>query len=118
MVETKKSDDNIMGALSYLLGIITGVVMYVMYKDKSKFVAFHGMQSIILGVAVFVVWIVVVVVGMILMFIPVLGWLIDIILWLGTILIIFGIWVFMMFKAYSGEKYKLPFIGDMAEKYA
>jgi len=118
MAEAKKSDDNLMGALAYLLGIITGVIMYVMYKDKSKFVAFHGMQSIILGITVLVVWIAVVVVGMVLMFIPFLGWIIDIILWLGTALIILGTVIFMMYKAYSGEKYKLPFIGEIAEKYA
>jgi uncharacterized membrane protein len=26
--------------------------------------------------------------------------------------------IFLMFKAYKGDKFKLPVIGDMAEKYA
>jgi uncharacterized membrane protein len=26
--------------------------------------------------------------------------------------------LFLMYKAYSGEKFKIPIIGDMAEKHA
>ena len=31
---------------------------------------------------------------------------------------LFAVWVLLMIKAYQGEKYKLPIIGDMAEKYS
>jgi len=114
----KASDDNMMGALAYLLGIITGVIMYVMYKDKSKYVAFHGMQSIIFSAIAFVVWIVVLIVGMVLMIIPVIGWIIGIILWFGMVVVFLGAWIYLMYNAYKGVKFKLPVIGALAEKYA
>ena len=119
----KKSDDNIMGAIAYLLGWLTGLIMYLMYKDKSKFVTFHGMQSIILSVveiAVFmavaiVIWIVGIILAVVTMGIGM------IVIPLGLLLIFvvyIAVTVFLMYKAYKGEKYKLPYIGDMAEKYA
>ena len=45
-------------------------------------------------------------------FIPFLGWA------AGLIISIVGLilWVILMYKAYSGEMYKLPYIGEIAEK--
>ena len=59
--------------------------------------------------------------SVILAFIPVIGWLISfivIILYGVLALGSFGLWVFLMYKAFSGQKYMLPMIGPMAEKYA
>ena len=28
------------------------------------------------------------------------------------------LWILLMVKAYKGERFKLPIVGDMAEKYA
>jgi uncharacterized membrane protein len=28
------------------------------------------------------------------------------------------LWVFLMFKAFIGEKYKIPVIGDIAQRYS
>jgi len=114
-----KSDDNLMAALSYLMTFITGAVIYLTQKDKgNKYVLFHAMQAIMYGVAVFAVWIVIMILGVVLMWIPFVGWLIGIVIWFGWIAVFFISWVFLMYKAYSGVKYKLPVIGDMAEKYA
>jgi uncharacterized membrane protein len=46
------------------------------------------------------------------MFIPVIGLIVDILLGLGM----FVLWIVLMYKAYQGEKFKLPIIGDFAEK--
>ena len=93
-----KENDNIMAALAYFMGIVTGLIIYLIEKDKpdkSRYVMFHAMQAIILSI----VW-------FILMFIPIIGQLAIVISW-----------IFMMYKAYSGEEYHLPVIGDYAEKY-
>ncbi len=93
-----KDNDNIMAALAYLLGSISGIIIYLIEKDKpdkSRFVMFHAVQAIILGL----VW-------FILSYVPVIGQ-----------LVIFITWVLMMYKAYSGEEYHLPVIGEYAEKY-
>ncbi len=96
---------NLAGALAYLLGPITGIVFLVLEKD-SKFVRFHAMQSTITFAGIFVLQV-------ILNLIPIIGWLIG-----GLILFPLSVllWAFLMFKAFSGEKFKLPTIGDMAER--
>ena len=98
-------EPNMAGALTYLLGFITGIVFLVLEK-QSKFVRFHAMQSIITFGGLFVLQIV-------LQIVPILGALVSffILFPLGVVL-----WVFLMYKAFSGEKFKLPYIGDMAEK--
>ena len=98
-------EPNIAGALTYLLGFITGIVFLVIEK-QSKFVRFHAMQSLITFGGLFVIQQVLV------WGVPILGALVSLLLVPLSILI----WVFLMYKAFSGEKFKLPYIGDMAEK--
>ena len=95
---------NLAGALTYLLGPITGILFLVLEKE-SKFVRFHAMQSTITFVALFVI-------SLVLGMIPILGWL----MLLPFQLLVLVLWVFLMFKAFKGEKYKLPTIGDLAER--
>lgn len=103
--ETKtKGDENLKGALAYLLGFITGIIFLVIEKDN-KYIRFHAMQSTILSIGLFVVQI-----GLGL--IPVLGWIVGFLLSIAG----FILWILMMWKAYNGEMYKLPYVGEMAEK--
>ena len=95
---------NIAALLSYLLGLITGIIFYVIEKDN-KFVRFHAMQSIVVFGFLFVL-------SIILPFIPVIGGIIMPILWITELVL----WVILMVKAYQGETFKLPIAGDIAEK--
>ena len=97
-------DENVEGALCYVLGFITGIVFLVMEKDN-KFVRFHAMQSIVTFLALFVI-------SMVIGIIPVLGWMLSGLLGLVGLVL----WLLLMFKAYQGEMYKLPIAGDLAEK--
>lgn len=99
-------DENVAGLFSYLLGFITGIIFFILEKE-SKFVKFHAMQSIILSAALTVLY------G-ILDFIPIIGWIILLILPLITMIL----WIVLMIKAYKHEYFKLPIIGDLAEKYS
>ena len=54
------------------------------------------------------------VLGVVLMFIPLLGIVIGLLLWLLE----FAVWIILLLKAYQGQKFKLPVIGDMAEQQA
>lgn len=91
-----------MGAAAYLLGFITGIVLLLVEKE-SKFVRFHAMQSTILFGGIFVV-------NIILGFIPILGWLAGLFLSFAA----FIMWIVLMWKAFQGEMYKVPKIGDLA----
>jgi len=111
-----KENDNIMAALAYVLTFISGAVIYLIEKDKpdkSHFVMFHAMQSIVLGVALIIVWIPLTIILAIISFLPVIGALITMLIQLGVLILL----LFLIYKAYSGEEYHLPVIGDYAEKY-
>lgn len=95
---------NVAALLSYLVGVISGIIFYLIEKDN-KFVRFHAMQSIVVFGAFFVL-------SMVLSFIPVFGWAVLPILGLLSIIL----WIVLMIKAYQGEYFKLPIAGDIAEK--
>ncbi|MEI7750457.1 MAG: DUF4870 domain-containing protein [Candidatus Omnitrophota bacterium] len=96
--------ENLEGLLCYALGWVTGLV-FLLLEQKNAFVRFHALQSLVTFLALFIVS---VVAG----FIPVLGVLMGLLLWiLGVVL-----WIVLMVKAYKGERYKLPVIGDFVEQ--
>jgi len=97
-------EQNIAGLLCYSFWFITGIIFLVLEKEN-RFVRFHAMQSILLFVAMFIV-------SIILTIIPIIGWLISLLFFPLTLVL----WVFMMFKAYKGEWFKFPVIGDIAEQ--
>lgn len=99
-------DGNIAGLLSYALGLFTGILFLVLEKD-SRFVKFHAMQSILVSASLILI-------NMISGFIPFIGW------FLGLLVapISFILWLFLMYQAYQGKFFKLPVIGDFAEKQA
>lgn len=97
-----------MGAVSYLLGPITGIGILLVEK-KDQYVRFHAMQSTVVFGAIFLLHVVLAIV-------PVLGWIIAIILSPIIMIASFVLWIVLMWKAYSGEKYKLPYFGDVAER--
>jgi len=91
-------EENIAGLLCYVAGWVTGLIFFLIEKD-SKFVKFHAMQSIITFGACFI-----------LAFIPIVNW----IIWVVALVL----WILLMVKAYQGQKFKLPVIGDLAEKWS
>jgi uncharacterized membrane protein len=105
--------DNVAGMLAYIT-IIPAIIFLVMEPyNKSRFVRFHSFQSIFFVVAWTVIWIGLSIIGMI----PVLGWA-TLLLWplvgLGGLIV----WVILLIKANQGQMFKLPVIGDLAEKQA
>ena len=100
-------DENIESALCYVLGFITGILFLVMEKDN-KFIKFHAVQSI----ATFLpLWAITLVLSWGWMF----GlWMISPLIWLLS----FILWLILIMKAFQGEKFKLPIVGEIAEKQA
>jgi uncharacterized membrane protein len=107
---------NVAGLLCYLAGFITGVLFLVIEPYKNdRFVRFHAFQSIFLSIA----WIVVHFgLGIFLTMLPLALWAavtaLSSLVSLAFLLMI----LFLMYKAYVNEKFKLPVIGDLAERQA
>jgi uncharacterized membrane protein len=97
-------DSNWAGALAYVLGLISGIVFLIVEK-KDEYVRFHAMQSLLLFSGVAVAFLIV-------SGLPVLGR----ILYGPFLLIVVVVWAALMVLAFLGHRYKLPYVGDLAEQ--
>ena len=125
---TMNLEENVASALSYVLFWLTGIIFYFLEKEN-KTDRFHALQSIITFIPLWIIaWIV--------------GWIgapkvayggygwwgtgvtvdpgIPALLWAswGVNIKMFVLWLILIIKAYQGEKFKLPIVGDIAEKHA
>ena len=97
-------EENVAGLLCYLLGWITGIIFLILEKE-SKFVKFHAIQSIATFLPLMIIsWIFV--------WIPFIGVIIS---WFCSLLGLI-LWIILMIKAYQGEMYELPIVGEFAKE--
>ncbi|HEX3821044.1 MAG TPA: DUF4870 domain-containing protein [Candidatus Sulfotelmatobacter sp.] len=110
--------DNVAGMLAYITIIPAIIFLVAEPYNKSRFVRFHAWQNIFLHVAAVATWIVLIILTMVASVIPIIGHLIVMLLgfvvWVGFVVV----WIILLIKANAGQMYKLPFIGDLAEKQA
>ena len=107
---------NVAGLLCYLIGFVSGIFFLVAepYK-RDRFVRFHAFQAIFLSVAWFAVYFVF---GIFSAALPYIFWRVTWMLHSLLNLAFFVLWVFLMYKAYNNEQFKLPVLGDLAAKQA
>lgn len=98
-------DENLAGALTYGLGWITGV-LFLLTEPANKFVRFHAWQSVIVFGSLSIAWLV----SVSILFV---GWFFAFVIIPPLSLFL---WLLLMYKAYQGEPYKLPFAGDLAQQ--
>ena len=112
-------DENVASAACYVLGWVTGIIFFVVEKDN-KTVRFHAMQSILTFLPLMILgWIIGAVVTMMTFGMGLYGavgiWailgLIVTLIWIVMLLL----WLFLMYKAYQGEKFLVPIVGAIAE---
>jgi uncharacterized membrane protein len=109
--------DNIAAALAYVT-IIPAILFLVLEPyNRIPLVRFHSFQSIAFCVATVVLQVALMIVQGFLHFIP-LSYVLFGAVNLLVGLAFFVAWVVVVFKASRGEWYKLPLIGDFAEKQA
>jgi uncharacterized membrane protein len=94
---------NAAGALCYVFGFFSGI-LFLATEKKSRVVRFHAMQSTLAFLGLFVIQFLLSKLG------PLAA--LNSLVWLTM----FAVWAFMIYKAYSGEAYRLPLVGDSAAK--
>lgn len=92
------------GALSYVLGPITGVIFLILEKDR--FVRFHAMQSIVVFVGLFILQSLLAVTVILAILTPLIT------------LIFFILWLLLIYKAWQGEEWEVPVFGKFARQLA
>ncbi|MGZ4787929.1 MAG: zinc-ribbon domain-containing protein [Terriglobales bacterium] len=100
--------DNVAGMLAYITIIPAIIFLVIEPYNRNRFIRFHSFQCIFLGIA----WIVL---SIALSFLPFfISWPLRLVLGLGGL----ALWIVLLIKAYKGQMWKVPIVGDMAEKQA
>jgi len=99
--------DNVAGMLAYITIIPAILFLVIEPYNRSRFIRFHAFQCIFF-------WVALVIIHVVLMFIPIVGWAISGLVSLAAL----ALWIILLIKAYGGQQWKLPIIGDIAEKQA
>lgn len=113
-VGSSNSDSKLFAALGYIITVLVPLFVLFTEKKNDKFLAFHAWQSLLLTVAVFVIFMGIGILATILTFVTGFGGLCLMPLYFVPLVV----FLFAAYKAYQGEKYKIPVIGDFAEKQA
>ncbi len=109
-------ESRVWAALSYVCFVLSGIAIYII-RDKDSYDRFHAMQSMLFTVVLFALSFIIGALQIVFHFIPLAGGILSMLLSLVALFIslaVVAVWLALMYKAYMGERYKLPLIGDAA----
>jgi uncharacterized membrane protein len=96
---------HVLSTVAYLGGLISGIVVLVLEKEDT-FVRFHALQSTLVFGAILVLHFVI-------LGLPIVSG----VAYFFFVPAVVVLWAWLMIKAFNGERYKVPYLGDIAEKY-
>jgi uncharacterized membrane protein len=111
------ANDNVLGAIAYVTVIPAIIFLLLEPYNKNRFVRFHALQCLMLAATWFVFWMANLVLAIPLTFLSFVGTFIQ--MGLGFVIVVAMViaWIMAVIKAYNGEEYRLPVIGDYAAKF-
>lgn len=117
-------DGNVTALIGYLVGIVALILIFI--EKDNKFVRFHAIQAVLWSVFCTIGIIVVAIVGIILGLVVSavstnlagIVWILTILLYVGLIFGLLGGLIFGAIKAYGNSLFKLPVVGNFAEKWS
>lgn len=114
---TTELPENLVCALAYALWALTGILFLVLepYNARPR-VRFHAMQSLFFSGVAFVVWFGLLLVSTVLSLVPFMGAVLGSLALALFGLAMLGVWGLLMLKAYQGQDWKIPILGELAEK--
>lgn len=101
--KTTGLESNVAATLAYSLGLVSGI-LFLVVETEDKFVRFHAMQSVLANIAVIVIPTI--------LFFTIVGIIFIPFFWIFALVL----WIVLMVKAYNGESYRLPFLGNIAQR--
>jgi len=110
-------DPKVSAGLGYLI-LVVGLIFFFIEK-QNRFVRFHTLQAVLLAVSLFVLFFVIIFAGIAAAFVN--GGLAGLIFSLGNLAVWVGgfiAWLVGMINAFQGKYFKLPVIGDLAERWS
>ena len=110
--------ENIAGAIAYFTFLPAIIFLLVEPYRRNRFVRFHSIQCLLTWGAGVLLALVLKLAGLALFIIPVAGPLFVILINVVALLALLFIWLVLVVKALQGEMFRLPLLGDFADRYA
>jgi uncharacterized membrane protein len=110
--------ENIAGALAYITVFPAIVFLLIDPYRRNRFVRFHALQCLFLWLALFLIAAVMRVLEPVLFLIPSFGYLLFLLIAVVVTLGAFVTWLVLVIKALQGEGFKLPVVGELAQRQA
>src|ERR1700741_1239477 len=106
--------ENAAGGLAYITVIPAIIFLIVAPYNNNSYIRFHSWQCIFMAIAWFVIDVAIGIFGRMLVFFRVISFALYPLIALAMLIL----WLMVLIKAFNGERFKLPIIGDLAEKQA
>ena len=110
--------ENFVGALAYITFLPAIAFLFLRRYRNDTFVRFHSVQCLLFWLACVMLAAVVRLVSLVLLFIPLAGPLFALLLVVIAALAAVFTWIILLVKAFQGERFALPVIGELAEQYS
>ena len=110
--------ENLAGALAYFTILPAILFLFVEPYRKNIFVRFHALQCFLYTAAIVLLGVALRFADYVLFVIPVLGPLLVVVIDAVAALAAILLWCVLVAKAWRGETFKIPLLGDFAERYA
>lgn len=110
--------EHIGGALAYFTFIPAILFLVLEPYKKNRFLRFHSLQCLLLWGAAILIGIALKLASVVLFIVPVLGPLLVWVVAAVVVLAVIVIWLVLVVKAFQGEMFQLPMLGDFAAQYA
>jgi uncharacterized membrane protein len=110
--------ENLAGAFAYFTFIPAIIFLVRPPANQTPFLRFHSVQSLLLWLVAVCIAAALRLIALVLVLIPTLGPLLITLLCVVTALALIVIWAVLVIKALQGESFKLPILGEVAERYA
>lgn len=118
-------DENVAGALSYLVGFVTGLIFFLIEKEND-FVRFHAAQSMAFSGLLFVAYIALSIVGTVIttvmfsststFFVGSIVSMVFGLVWLVLALGGLATWLYLLVSSYQGKTPRIPIVAGIADK--
>ena len=106
--------ENAAGGLAYITIIPAIIFLVAEPYNRSSYIRFHSWQCLFMALAWFVIDVAVMIFGSFLSFFRLLTFGLYPLISLAMLIL----WIMVLIKAFNGERFKLPIIGELAEKQA
>jgi len=116
--KTGPFSEDVAAALAYFTFVPAILFLSLGPYNKNQFVRYHSVQCLLVWAVAILIGIALKLIAHVLFLVPVAGPLLVVLIWVMGGLAALLLWLVLVVKAFQGEVFQLPVLGNIAERYA